>query len=106
MSEIKKKLGKRIKHFRELQGLTQEQLAEKLDINCRSLSFIECGTNFVTAETLEKICDILKVTPKQLFDFEYYTENPENTKQEINRLIENNSEKISDVYNILKGFLS
>lgn len=106
MSEIKKKLGKRIKYFRELQGLTQEQLAEKLDINCRSLSFIECGTNFVTAETLEKICDILKVTPKQLFDFEYYTENPENTKQEINRLIENNSEKISDVYNILKGFLS
>lgn len=106
MSEIKKKLGKKIKYYREIQGFTQEQLAERLDVNCRSLSFIECGTNFVTAETLEKICDILKVTPKQLFDFDYYKENPENTKKEINRLLENNSEKLSDVYNILKGFLS
>lgn len=48
MSEIKKKLGKKIKYYREQKGLTQEELAEKLDFNCRSLSFIECGTNFVT----------------------------------------------------------
>ncbi|MFQ8626019.1 MAG: helix-turn-helix domain-containing protein [Candidatus Gastranaerophilaceae bacterium] len=66
MNEIKKKLGKKIKYYRELKGLTQEELAEKLDFNCRSLSFIECGTNFVTADTLEKLCNELSVTPKQL----------------------------------------
>ncbi len=106
MSEIKKKLGRKIKYFRELKGLTQEELAEKLDFNCRSLSFIECGTNFVTADTLDKLCKTLEVTPKQLFDFEYNLKEPEDIKQEINSLIENNSDKITDIYKILRGFLS
>ena len=86
--------------------MTQEELAEKIDINCRSLSFIECGTNFVTAETLDKLCTILQVTPKQLFDFEYYPICPENIKNEVNKLIKNNPDKINDIYNILKGFLN
>ena len=34
MSEIKKQLGKKIKYFRELKAMTQEELAEKIDINC------------------------------------------------------------------------
>ena len=106
MSEIKKKLGKKIKYYRELKGFTQEELAEKLDFNCRSLSFIECGTNFVTADTLDKLCKTLEVTPKQLFDFEYNFKDPEDIKKEINSLIENNSEKMTDIYKILKGFLS
>lgn len=106
MNEIKKKFGKKIKYYRELQGFTQEQLAEKLDINCRSLSFIECGTNFVSANTLEKICNVFKITPRQLFNFEYENTNPENIKKEINKLIEHNPEKLYDIYNILKGFLS
>ena len=106
MSEIKKQLGKKIKYFRELHGYTQEMLAEKLDMNCRSLSFLECGTNFVTADTLEKLCIQLKVTPKQLFDFEYYPQTPENISNEINLLIKNNPEKLNDIYNILRGFLN
>ena len=64
MSEIKNKLGKKIKYYRELRGLTQEELSEKIDFNCRSLSFIECGTNFVTADTLDRLCKVLNVTPK------------------------------------------
>lgn len=92
MSEIKKKLGKKIKYYRELKGLTQEELAEKLDFNCRSLSFIECGTNFVTADTLEKLCNELSVTPKQLFDFEYYPLNPTDMKKELSKLIDDNCE--------------
>ena len=106
MNEIKKKLGKKIKYYREQKGLTQEELAGKIDFNCRSLSFIECGTNFVTADTLEKLCNVLSVTPKQLFDFEYYPQNPTDMKKELSRLIDNNCEKLTDIYNILKGFLS
>lgn len=40
MNNIKKNFGKRVKYFREQNNLTQEQLAEKLEMNCRSLSFI------------------------------------------------------------------
>lgn len=105
MSEIKKNLGKRIKYYREQKGLTQEKLAEMLDFNCRSLSFIECGTNFVTAETLEKLCKFLEVTPKQLFDFEYNPQKPQDIKKEILMLIDKNNDKLTDVYKIMKGFL-
>ena len=105
MNEIKKNFGKKIKYYRELKGFTQEQLAEKLDFNCRSLSFIECGINFVTAETLEKLCRNLEITPKQLFDFDYYPRKTEDIKNEINILIKNNQNKITDIYKILKGFL-
>ena len=106
MSEIKKNFGKKVKYYRELRGFTQEELAEQLDLNSRSLSFLECGTNFVTANTLEKICNILKVTPKQLFDFNYYPQKPKNFKNEIIKLLDNNTEKLDDIYKILNGYLN
>lgn len=105
MGEIKKKFGEKIKYYRKKCGLTQEKLAEKIDLSCRSLSFLECGVNFVTAETLDKICKTLNVTPKQLFDFEYYPKS-KNLKEDISALIENNPEKLSDIYKILNGFLN
>ena len=52
---IKKQLGVKIKRLRMKNGLTQEQLAEKIDIAPRTLSGIETGENFLTADTLEKI---------------------------------------------------
>ena len=100
-----KKFGEKIKYYRKKCGLTQEKLAEKIDLSCRSLSFLECGVNFVTAETLDKICKTLNVTPKQLFDFEYYPKS-KNLKEDISALIENNPEKLSDIYKILNGFLN
>ena len=52
---IKKELGIKIKRMRINRGLTQEQLAEMVDVSQRTMSGIEIGENFVTAETLDKI---------------------------------------------------
>lgn len=49
-----------------------------------------------TAETLEKLCKNLEITPKQLFDFDYYSRKTEDIKNEINILIKNNQNKITD----------
>ena len=106
MGEIKKNFGKNLKYYRELKMLTQEQLAEKIEMNVRSLSFIECGTNFVTEKTLEKICKTLEISPKQLFDFDYPQKQIQDLKSEITDLINSNNAKLNDVYKILKGFLS
>lgn len=51
---IKQELGEKIKRERKKRGLTQEQLAEMVDISSRNLSNIEVGQNFPKAETLEK----------------------------------------------------
>ena len=64
---IKVELGKKIKRMRLNRGLTQEQLAEMIDVSQRTLSGIEIGENFVTAETLDKIIRALNTTTEELF---------------------------------------
>ena len=106
MSNIKELFGKRIKFYREQQKLTQEELAEKIGINSRSLSLIECGTNFVTAETLNAIAKALEISPKNLFDFENDFIDKEITKQKLFEIINKNEDKLQTIYNIIKGYLN
>ncbi len=69
MNLIKKGFGKNLKETRKRRKLTQEILSEKIGINLRQLARIESGDSFVTAETLEKICREMSVSPSSLFDF-------------------------------------
>ena len=50
--DIKNQLGFKIKRLRIKHKMTQEQLAEKMQIAPRTLCGIEIGVNFVKAETL------------------------------------------------------
>lgn len=59
----KKLIGKRIKHRREALGLSQEQLAEKLDLSTNHISSMECGKSLLTTKCLLALCDILGGTP-------------------------------------------
>jgi len=70
-TDIKILLGKRIKELRKQRGLTQEQLSEKMNINQRNLSKIECGNNFITSDTLSKILFAFEIEPAELFTFEH-----------------------------------
>lgn len=107
MNFLKKEFGKRVKFYREKNNLTQEELAERISLNFRSLSLVERGKNFVTAETLEKLCLELKIKPKMLFDFDYASadENEEDIKKLVEVLVKDNSEKLSLVYKIIKACL-
>lgn len=48
-----------------------------IDVGERNLSKIECGNNFVTAETLSKIITALEVEPTELFNFKHLDEKEE-----------------------------
>jgi len=80
--DIKHLLGKRIRELRIQRSYTQEYLSEQIGIGQRNLSQIECGNNFVTAETLSKILKILNIDAKELFDFKHKQEK-ETLKQEL-----------------------
>ena len=67
----KKLLGKRIKELRKKVGLTQEKLAEMIDIETTSLSGIESGRHFPSLPTIEKIANNLGVELKSLFTFNH-----------------------------------
>lgn len=43
MNNIKKRLGRRIQELRKSNKLTQEQLAEKIEIGTSNISYIETG---------------------------------------------------------------
>lgn len=95
--DIKKLLGKRIKEIRTRQGLTQENLAEKIGVGQRNLSKIECGSNFVTSETLARILSALNVEAKELFDFNH-NNNTDILKQELLEAITNETIDLNLMY--------
>ena len=96
---FKKLFGKRIKELRIKQGLTQEQLAEMIEVGERNLSKIECGNVFVKASTITKLIQALKVEPQELFEFSQYQEQ-KNKKQELITAIQNNDVDVDLLYRI------
>ena len=104
---IKEELGKKIKRMRLNRGLTQEQLAEAVDVSQRTLSGIEIGENFVTAETLDKIIQALNTTSEELFATDHLKEDDvivEEIKNSIN-FIAKDTTKLDILYNVTKSLM-
>ena len=55
-------IGERLKKARIENNLTQEKLAEKLDVSIAFLSRIERGSSHISLKRLSQICDILGIT--------------------------------------------
>lgn len=69
--DIKKLLGARIQELRKSKNITQEYLAELVGIETVSLSNIERGRYYPTADNLNKILSVLNVEPAELFNFQH-----------------------------------
>lgn len=96
-TDIKKLLGRRIKELRKQKKLTQEQFAEKVGVYTRNISKIECGTSFVTSQTLSKIISVLEIEPMELFNFKQY-DDEENLKKELIEAIQSGKVNIGLLY--------
>ncbi len=105
--DVKKSFGEKVKRLRKKRNLTQEQLAEVIDISPRNLSKIEVGDCFVKAETLEKLLAALGVTTEELFANDHIKTNDElisqinfyiNTAKDDNRMLEK-------IYKILRDLV-
>ena len=53
-------LSENLQYLRAREGITQEQLAERLDVSRQSVSKWESGTSFPEMDTLLKLCDMFK----------------------------------------------
>lgn len=67
--DTKKLIGMRLKELRKSKYLSQEQLAEKADINSKYLSRMERGTENPTLDMLIKLANALEVEMWEIFDF-------------------------------------
>lgn len=63
------KFGLNVVYYRKRKRLTQMQLAELVDIDRSHISAIELGRVGVSFDVIFKLCEVLDITPKQLFDF-------------------------------------
>lgn len=68
-SELYEKFGLNVVFYRKKKKLTQLQLAELADIDRSHISAIELGKVGVSFDVIFKLCEVLEITPKDLFDF-------------------------------------
>ena len=80
--------GKRIRFFREQDGLTQAELAEKTGLSDNFIGLIERGIKHPTLETLNKIAEALEVHLSEFFQpMTNRPEDAEGSLKELKRLL-------------------
>ena len=104
---IKSLLGRKIKQYRILKGISQEKFAELLNISQRTLSGIECGNNFLTSKTLDKMLEVLKISPDELFYVEYLKPSKELLQEIISDIksIEGDEDRLRTIYKVVKAIV-
>lgn len=85
------KLQENIKNLRILNGLSQRDLAEKIDRSTNTISNWEMEKATPDADVLEKLCQVFGVTPNQLYGWESCKELEDfvNEKKELMQQLEN-----------------
>ena len=63
------KFGLNVVFYRKRRKMTQLQLAELVGIDRSHISAIELGNVGVSFDVVFKLCEVLGVSPKELFDF-------------------------------------
>lgn len=104
-----KTIGLKIKERRQSQGVTQETIANHLDVNPSHISNIECGRANPSLTALVKIANILHCSVDYFISEEYtFQINDQETNSidnEINRKLKHctleKREKISKIIDIL-----
>ena len=70
MKSTKELIATRLKELRKKRGLTQEELAEAINLDAKHLSKLERAGSYPSIPTLEKLADALQVELKDIFNFD------------------------------------
>ncbi len=76
MNEINKKIGENIKKYRQLNGLTQEELSKKLEIAPNTLSNYENGNREPSNDIISRIADIFNISIDELYGRKFNINEP------------------------------
>ena len=96
-------IGSRIKKARIAKGLTQEELAEKIDVSVAFLSRVERGSSHINLKRLTQLCGLLDVSEGYILNG-----SSRNSSQYLNRefieiLKTCSPEKQKMIYNVAKA---
>ena len=87
--DIKKIFGSNLKKYRKLRGLTQEKLAEKVNLSIPYIGAIEIGQKFPSPKKMSALILALNISPYLLFvdDRISFEKTKEIINQKVNELI-------------------
>lgn len=63
-----RKLGLSVAYFRKLNGLTQQMVADQMDVSYETISRIENANTGMTLDTLFDLCKAIQTSPGELFE--------------------------------------
>ena len=92
MEDIKKIIGKNIIDLRKKHGLTQAELAEKVNYSDKAVSKWECGDAMPDISVLKQLADYLNVTVDYLLHEEHQEKKPE---PPVNHIVKRNQKMIT-----------
>ncbi len=84
----KELFGQSIKNYRKINHLTQEKLAELIEIDPRQVARIEAGGSLPSLDTFLKMVKVFNISPNELLNNKFDENTPENLLK-------------SDIYDIL-----
>jgi transcriptional regulator with XRE-family HTH domain len=64
---LRETVAKNLRRLRQAQGLSQEELADRADINRNYVGMLEREQHAATIDMLEKLADVLDVDPVEFF---------------------------------------
>ncbi|TAK31798.1 MAG: helix-turn-helix domain-containing protein [Saprospiraceae bacterium] len=67
-TDIRYRLGQRIKQLREVKGMSQKDLAYTADLDRSYIAGVEAGSRNVSIVNVEKIANALNVSLNEFFD--------------------------------------
>ena len=95
-------IGARVKEAREAAGLTQERLAELIDITAKYLSGVERGAVGLSVPVLQRLCSVLLVSSDYILTGNTETSDVLGVTARLSKLP---AEHIKNVENILDRYM-
>lgn len=98
-------MGRRLQFYRKNLHLTQEQIAEKLDISVKHYSELERGLTGISVDDLISISDILGVNIDYLLKGSDYTSSiPDELIDLLNSMTDVQKQKVIDLIKLISDF--
>lgn len=104
IEQVNKNIGKNVKLLRVAKELTQEQLAEAVGLERKSITAIETGRTFISCESLINFSNFFNVEPAFFFKqnfIEHTNKEIDLQKKIISMTAGRNEKELKKFYNIL-----
>ena len=99
------KIGNRIKHFRELSGLTQLELSALVDCEPSTLAHYETGKNLVSMTKLQKIAAVLNVEPYLFLIFDDFEKDNDKLQSLVSLISKADKVQLGLLYEVIQSVL-